>query len=126
MKRSLALLTYWLLTSASRPLVPLFLWTRIARGKDDLARIDERRGMARQARPQGRIVWMHGASIGECLSLLPCMEEFIARGFHVLVTSGSAASASVLGERLPAGSIHQFFPLDIYQYVLRFLEHWRP
>lgn len=126
MKRSLALLTYWLLTSASRPLVPLFLWTRIARGKDDLARIDERRGMASQARPQGRIVWMHGASIGECLSLLPCMEEFIARGFHVLVTSGSAASASVLGERLPAGSIHQFFPLDIYQYVLRFLEHWRP
>jgi 3-deoxy-D-manno-octulosonic-acid transferase len=126
MKRSLALLTYWLLASASRPLVPLFLWTRIARGKEDLARIDERRGFASQARPDGRIAWMHGASIGECLSLLPCMEEFIARGFHVLVTSGSAGSATVLGERLPAGSIHQFFPLDIYQYVLRFLDHWQP
>ena len=126
MKRSLALLIYWLLTSASRPLVPLFLWTRIARGKDDLARIDERRGIARQARPDGRIVWMHGASIGECVSLLPCLEEFIARRFHVLVTSGSIGSASVLGERVPAGSIHQFFPLDIYQYVLRFLDHWQP
>jgi 3-deoxy-D-manno-octulosonic-acid transferase len=126
MKRSLALLTYSLLASASRPLVPLFLWTRIARGKEDVARIDERRGMATQERPEGRIVWMHGASIGECLSLLPCMEEFIAWGFHVLVTSGSVGSASVLRERLPAGSVHQFFPLDIYQYVLRFLDHWRP
>jgi 3-deoxy-D-manno-octulosonic-acid transferase len=54
------------------------------------------------------------------------MEEFVARGFHVVVTSGSVGSARVLGERLPAGSFHQFLPLDIYQYALRFLDHWRP
>jgi 3-deoxy-D-manno-octulosonic-acid transferase len=126
MKRSLALLAYSLLTSAGRPLVPLLLWTRLARRKEDAARIDERRGLAAHARPQGRIVWMHGASIGECLSLLPCMEELIGQGFHIVVTSGSVGSALVLGERLPAGSFHQFFPLDIYQYALRFLDHWRP
>jgi 3-deoxy-D-manno-octulosonic-acid transferase len=126
MKRSFALLIYFLLTSAGRPLVPLLLWTRLTRGKEDGARIDERRGLAPHARPEGRIVWMHGASIGECLSLLPCMEEFIGRGFRIVVTSGSVGSARVLGERLPAGSIHQFFPLDIYQYALRFLNHWRP
>jgi 3-deoxy-D-manno-octulosonic-acid transferase len=126
MKRSLALLAYSLLTSAGRPLVPLLLWTRLARRKEDAARIDERRGLAAHARPQGRIVWMHGASIGECLSLLPCMEELIGQGFHIVVTSGSVGSALVLGERLPAGSFHQFLPLDIYQYGLRFLDHWRP
>jgi 3-deoxy-D-manno-octulosonic-acid transferase len=126
MKRSPALLIYSLLTSAGRPLVPLFLWARIARGKEDVARVDERRGMAAHARPEGRSVWMHGASIGECLSLLPCMEEFVARGFHVVVTSGSVGSARVLGERLPAGALHQFFPLDVYQYALRFLDHWQP
>jgi 3-deoxy-D-manno-octulosonic-acid transferase len=126
MKRSPALLIYSFLTSAGRPLVPLFLWARIARGKEDVARVDERRGMATHARPEGRSVWMHGASIGECLSLLPCMEEFVARGFHIVVTSGSVGSARVLGERLPAGALHQFFPLDVYQYALRFLDHWQP
>src|SRR5947209_1787078 len=126
MKRSLALLAYQALTSACRPLVPLFLWTRIARGKEDPGRVDERLGIASHPRPDGRVVWMHGASIGECVSLLPCMDEFIARGFHVVVTSGSVGSARVLGERLPAGSVHQFFPLDVYPYALRFLDHWRP
>ncbi|MEA2833729.1 MAG: 3-deoxy-D-manno-octulosonic-acid transferase [Methylobacteriaceae bacterium] len=126
MKRSPALLIYSLLASAGRPFVPLFLWARIARGKEDVARVDERRGMAAHARPEGRSVWMHGASIGECLSLLPCMEEFVARGFHIVVTSGSVGSARVLGERLPAGALHQFLPLDVYQYALRFLDHWQP
>jgi 3-deoxy-D-manno-octulosonic-acid transferase len=126
MKRSIALLFYSALTSACRPLVPLFLRTRILRGREDAARIDERLGFATQARPHGQMVWMHGASIGECLSLLPCMEEFIARGFQLIVTSGSLGSARVLSERLPAGAIHQFFPLDIYRYALRFLVHWRP
>jgi 3-deoxy-D-manno-octulosonic-acid transferase len=54
------------------------------------------------------------------------MEEFIARGFHIVVTSGSLGSARVLAGRLPAGSFHQFFPLDIFAYALRFLDHWQP
>lgn len=126
MKRSLALLAYSFLTSACRPLVQLFLRSRIRRGKEDPARVAERRGLATHSRPDGRFVWMHGASIGECLSLLSCMEEFIARGFHIVVTSGSLGSARVLAGRLPAGALHQFFPLDVYRYAFRFLEHWRP
>jgi 3-deoxy-D-manno-octulosonic-acid transferase len=126
MKRSFALLFYSTLTSACRPLVPLFLRSRMLRGKEDAARLDERLGIATRARPAGRIAWMHGASIGECLSLLPCMEEFIARGFHIVVTSGSLGSARVLAGRLPTGAFHQFLPLDVYRYALRFLEHWQP
>jgi len=126
MKRSLALLGYAALTSACRPLVPLLLRTRILRGKEDAARVDERLGRASYARPDGRVVWMHGSSIGECLSLLPCMEELIARGFRIVVTSGSLGSARVLAARLASGVLHQFFPLDVYRYALRFLDHWRP
>jgi 3-deoxy-D-manno-octulosonic-acid transferase len=126
MKRSLALLTYSVLTSACRPLVPLFLRTRLLRGKEDPARIQERLGIATRPRPPGKLAWMHGASIGESLSLLPCMEEFVSRGFHIVLTSGSVSSARVLVERLPAGSFHQFLPLDIFAYALRFLDYWRP
>ncbi|MEA2841111.1 MAG: 3-deoxy-D-manno-octulosonic-acid transferase [Methylobacteriaceae bacterium] len=126
MKRSLALLAYSALTSACRPLLPLFLRTRLLRGKEDPARLQERLGMATKPRPPGKLAWMHGASIGECLSLLPCMEEFIARGFHIVVTSGSLGSARVLVERLPAGSFHQFSPLDVFAYAWRFLDYWRP
>src|SRR5436305_1962371 len=126
MKRSLALLSYGSLTSACRPLVPLFLRIRIWRGKENPARVQERLGIAGLPRPSGRVAWMHGASIGECLSLLPCMEDLIARGFHIVVTSGSLGSARVLAERLTPGAMHQFCPLDINQYALRFLDHWRP
>src|SRR5947209_4685734 len=126
MKRSLALLIYSILTSACRPLVPLFLRIRIWRGKENPARVQERFGIPSRPRPPGRMAWMHGASIGECLSLLPCMDEFTARGFHIVVTSGSLGSARVLAERLPDGSFHQFFPLDIHQYALRFVDYWRP
>ena len=126
MKRSLALLTYGSLTSACRPLVPLFLRMRIWRGKENPARVQERLGIASLPRPSGRVAWMHGASIGECLSLLPCMQELIARGFHIVVTSGSLGSARVLRERLPEGSFHQFLPLDVHRYALRFIDNWRP
>jgi 3-deoxy-D-manno-octulosonic-acid transferase len=126
MKRSLALLIYSILTSACRPLVPLFLRTRIWRGKEHPARVQERVGIPSRPRPPGPIAWMHGASIGECLSLLPCMDEFIARGFHIVVTSGSLGSARLLADRLPEGSFHQFLPLDISQYALRFLDYWHP
>lgn len=126
MKRSLALPLYSGLTSACRPLVPLFLRTRLLRGKEDPARIQERLGIATRPRPPGKLAWMHGASIGECLSLMPCMEEFIARDFHIVVTSGSLGSARVLAGRLPGGSFHQFLPLDIFAFALRFLDYWRP
>lgn len=126
MRRSFALQTYATLTSAGRLFVPLFLRVRIQRGKEDPRRVAERRGTATHKRPDGRLVWLHGASIGECLSLLPCMEEVVGQGFHVVVTSGSTGSARVLAERLPARTVHQFLPLDIYRYASRFLEHWRP
>ena len=126
MKRSLALLTYGSLASACRPLVPLFLRMRIWRGKENPARVQERLGIASLPRPSGRVAWMHGASIGECLSLLPCMQELVARGFHIVVTSGSLASARLLSERLPEGSFHQFLPLDVHRYALRFIDNWRP
>jgi 3-deoxy-D-manno-octulosonic-acid transferase len=111
---------------AATPLAPLLLSERAARGKEERARMHERLGAASQARPEGRLIWIHGASVGESLAALPLIEKLLARGNPVLVTSGTVTSAAMMGARLPAGAIHQYVPLDTPRAVARFLDHWRP
>ena len=69
-------------TAALAPLAPLLLRRRILRGKEHLERSDERLGVASQPRPQGALVWVHGASVGECLAALPLIEAMLAMRHH--------------------------------------------
>lgn len=117
---------YRLTTIALTPLARPLLSLRARAGKEHPERLLERMGVAGSPRPDGRLVWLHGASIGESLALLPLVERLIQRGVETLVTSGTASSASVLAARLPAGATHQFLPLDAPKFVARFLDHWRP
>ncbi len=123
----LGLLAYRLATGALSPLVPLLLRRRMRRGKEDSARLDERLGHARRARPEGQLVWIHGASVGESVSVLSLIGKLLeVPGRQVMVTSGTVTSAKVMAERLPKGAFHQFVPLDVPAAVRRFLDHWRP
>jgi 3-deoxy-D-manno-octulosonic-acid transferase len=117
---------YRLITDLAGPALPLWLGYRARRGKEDPTRLDERRGIAGKARPAGRIVWFHAASVGEALSVLQLVGAVAARGWQPLITTGTITSARLLAERLPAGAIHQFVPLDRSAWVRRFLDHWRP
>lgn len=125
---SLALAAYRALTGMVEPLAPRLLDARAKQGKEDPRRVDERLGIASVARPVGQLVWLHGVSVGETLSLLPLVEQF-AKGrpdLTVLVTSGTVTSAELLAQRLPAGVIHQFAPIDTPAAVAAFLDHWQP
>ena len=115
-------------TGLLEPLAPALLRRRACGGKEDAARLGERLGRAGAARPSGALVWLHGVSVGESLSLLPLIEALRARrpDLTLLVTSGTVTSAEVLARRLPAGVIHQFAPLDVPRIAERFLDHWRP
>ncbi|MGE4064736.1 MAG: 3-deoxy-D-manno-octulosonic acid transferase [Rhodospirillaceae bacterium] len=108
--------------------VPLRGWlkARAHRGKEVPQRLPERRGIASAPRPVGRLAWLHGASVGEALSLLPIIEGVRAAGWQVLITTGTVTSAALLKERLTDGCVHQFVPLDRTAWVRRFLDHWRP
>ena len=121
-----ALAFYRMATSMLGPFAPALLNWRRRRGKEDPLRMAERMGHASLARPAGPLVWLHGASVGEGVALLPLVERLVARGLNVLVTSGTVTSAAILADRLPAGALHQYLPLDISGFMARFLDHWRP
>src|SRR2546423_2705878 len=122
----LTLRGYRRLAAAATPLTSVLLARRLKRGKEHPTRIGERRGETEVARPPGPLIWAHGASVGEMLSLIVLIEQLRARGFGVLMTSGTVTSAKLAEGRLPPGVIHQFIPIDTPQFIARFLEHWRP
>ncbi|MGH6889180.1 MAG: 3-deoxy-D-manno-octulosonic acid transferase [Rhizomicrobium sp.] len=123
----LALRAYRITAAALAPAVPLLLRARARRGKEDGARLRERLGQPGLPRPKGELVWIHGASVGECLSVLPLVRELLLKPERsVLVTSGTVTSAALMKQRLPARAFHQFVPVDTPAAVLRFLDHWRP
>jgi len=126
--RTLPLALYAAATGLLEPLALALLRRRAGAGKEDPARLGERLGRSETPRPPGPLVWLHGVSVGESLSLLPLIAALRARrpDLNLLVTSGTVTSAQVLAKRLPAGVIHQFAPVDAPGAARRFLDHWRP
>ena len=120
--------TYRTLTTICAPLIARYLKNRLKKGKEHPERFSERLGIAAKVRPEGVVIWMHGASVGEAVSLLPLIsvlrKDYPA--FHILMTTGTITSANLMEKRLPDGVIHQFVPVDRLPYVRRFLDHWKP
>jgi 3-deoxy-D-manno-octulosonic-acid transferase len=119
---------YALAMQAAAPLLRWHIRRRVPRGKEIAARIGERFGEASLPRPSGKLIWCHAASVGEAISLLTLIAALLQRNpaAHVLVTSGTVTSATILRQRLPAHALHQFVPLDRPGWVKKFLDHWRP
>ena len=118
---------YRLLTWMATPLVRPLLERRRRRGKEDAARLNERLGLPARARPEGQLLWLHGASVGEAQSVLGLIRRLVEQpGLSVMLTTGTVTSAGLMAGRLPAGAFHQFVPVDQPGAVRRFLDHWRP
>jgi 3-deoxy-D-manno-octulosonic-acid transferase len=115
------------------PALRIMLRYRASRGKEIAARLGERRGIDREPRPAGRLLWLHAASVGETVSLLPVLAALaeLAADATMLVTTGTVTSAGLLNQRLSAMELsarvtHRFVPLDVPAWIGRFLDHWRP
>jgi len=116
------------MTRLAAPLVPMLLARRTRQGKEDPSRLGERQGQTSLRRPTGFLVWIHAASVGESLSILPLISRLTNEhsAINILVTSGTRTSATLLDERLPARATHQYVPVDHPGSVRRFLDHWQP
>lgn len=109
-----------------RPLAPLLLSYRVSRGKEDRNRLGERYGRASRPRPEGAVVWIHAASVGETNAVLPLIKKIVATGRSVVFTTVTKTAARIAEERLPPGAVHQYSPIDVGVWVRAFIAHWRP
>lgn len=119
---------YRLAWKLGTPLVNLYMWRRKRQGKEDLERFDERLGVPSLPRPSSKLVWIHAASVGEAVSILPLIEEMLNGNawIHIMVTTGTVTSAQLMQKRLPKRAFHQYVPIDKKEYVEEFIDYWQP
>jgi len=119
---------YRSLTMLASPFIPLLLKRRLAKGKESKERVGERLGKASLVRPEGRLFWIHAASVGEANAVLPLIMALLAANtdIHILLTTVTVTSAALLEGKLSSRALHQFAPIDTPSAVGAFLDHWKP
>ena len=116
---------YRLVGRLATPYLRRFLRRRAMRGKEIPLRLAERYGVTQALRPAGKLIWIHAASVGETMSVLPVIQALAGKA-EVLLTTGTVTSANLAAARLPDFARHQFVPLDVPGWGKTFLDHWRP
>lgn len=120
------LLIIWSMTL--RISAPFFIFFRLRKGLEDPIRYKERYGISKTYRPSGDLIWFHGASVGESLSLLPLIQKVLEQkpNAHILITTTTTAAQRVISSRMTSSMIHQFIPFDSISWVEKFLDYWHP
>lgn len=96
--------------------------------KEHPTRFNERLGNYKVPRPQGKLYWMHGASVGESVSMLPLIDKLLKENpdLSILVTTGTLTSAEIMAKRLPKRAFHQFIPFDVPAFAKKLIKHFKP
>ena len=116
------LLTILLITS------PIFILFRILKNKEHKKRFVEKFSITSKQRKKGNLIWFHGASVGEILSIIPLVKFYEKKNkiHQILITSSTLSSSKVIQKFKFKKTIHQFFPIDHFLFVNKFLNHWKP
>ena len=119
---------YRFATRRSAPLLERILRNRLEGGKEHPDRWQEKKAVITKSRPDGPLLWLHAASVGESVSALILIDHLLASypSLHILVTTGTRTSAELMSKRLPERAFHQFAPLDHPEWVAGFIKHWAP
>ena len=109
-------------------LSPIIILIRLINQKEDLKRFKEKIGFFSQEKVKGKLIWFHGASVGELKSVIPLIERFEKdkKINQILITSNTLSSSKIIKEIKFKKVIHQFFPIDNNFIVKKFINHWKP
>lgn len=124
--RSLVWSLYGAAGTLATPLAGPHLARRVKRGKEEAARVAEKRGIASAPAFDAPPLWIHGVSIGESVAGLTLAQRLGAYGWPVLLTTSTPAAAARLAPAVSERLRQQYAPLDVPPFVGRFLDHWRP
>ena len=112
------------------PFAPIYLYVRKIKKKEHPTRYKEKLSQINTSRKKGFLIWLHVASVGEAMSVLPLIENFEKdkKINKILITTITLSSAQVLEKKFNKNTkiTHQFLPLDIPNFVNKFLSHWSP
>ena len=121
-------LIYQLLITLIILFSPIIILIRIFKGKEDILRFKEKFCFFSQKRHSGRLLWFHGSSVGELMSVLPVLHKYDRESSfdQILVTSSTLSSSKILQKYNFKKVIHQFFPIDHVFLSNFFLNYWKP
>ena len=107
---------------------PFILIIRIFLGKEDRNRFKEKYGFLAKNNKPNETIWIHGASVGEILSIIPIVRRFEEdkKIKKILITSSTTSSSHILSKFKFKKTIHQFYPFDLNFLTKHFINHWKP
>ncbi len=122
------ILIYRLLINLFLVFSPLIILIRLIKKKEHITRFKEKFAFFSQKRNNGKLVWFHGASVGELMSVIPLIEKLEKKKNirQILVTTSTLSSARIFNKFKFKKTVHQFFPLDTNYLSKKFLEYWKP
>ena len=109
-------------------LTPIIFIIRLLKKKEDPKRFKEKLCFFSRERGNGKLIWFHGASVGEIKSVIPIIEklEKNKKINKILLTSNTLSSSKVIQKLNFKKVIHQFFPIDTNYHSKKFLDYWKP
>ncbi len=119
---------YRLLINLILILSPLIFLFRLFKKKEDFFRFREKLSFFTKKRSKGKLIWFHGASVGEIQSIVPLLEklEKSKKISQILITSNTLSSSKIIQKIKLKKISHQFFPIDNNLIVKKFINYWRP
>ena len=107
---------------------PLIIIYRIIKKKESISRFLERYSFQSVTRKKGKLIWLHCASVGEFLSIIPLIEKFEknSKVHQILITTTTLSSSKIFNRMKFKKTVHQFFPIDNKLVMSKFINYWKP
>ena len=107
---------------------PIIIILRLLKKKEDPKRFKEKFCLFSKKKTKGKLIWFHGASVGEVLSVIPLIEKLEKKKEikQILITSNTLSSSKIITNLNFKKVIHQFFPIDTNYHTQKFLKYWKP